>query len=63
MPLPTPPHPDPNSRTDLGEELGEMFDRCVRGYFASIDAEEWSDAFEYRKLIDYIHNLAERVAA
>jgi hypothetical protein len=61
--VPTPPHPDRNSRKDLGEELAEMFDRCVVGYYRSIDAEQWSDAFEYGKLIDYIHNLAERVAA
>jgi hypothetical protein len=40
-----------------------MFDRCVNGYYAALEAEEWGAAFEYRDLIDHIHQLAERVAA
>lgn len=40
-----------------------MFDRSVAGYYAAIDAEDWSGAFEWRLLIDKIHGLAEQVAA
>lgn len=63
MAMTEPPRPDRSSRLTVAQELSDMFDRCVAGYYASLDAEEWSAAFEYRELIDHIHNLAERVAA
>ena len=63
MAVTEPPRPDPSNRDSLAQELADMFDRCVIGYYASLDAEEWSAAFEYRELIEHIHNMAERVAA
>ena len=52
----------PSTRADLDEELGQMFDRAIAGYYWAIEAEEWSAAFEYRVLLDSIHLVAERVA-
>jgi hypothetical protein len=40
-----------------------MFDRAVSGYHWAIDREEWTAAWEYRELIDQIHDLAEKAAA
>lgn len=54
---------DPSTRTDLSEELGQMFDSAVAGYYAALDAEQWSAAFEFRVLIDDVYLLAERIAA
>ena len=62
MAVTEPPRPD-RSSSSLAQELSDMFDRCVIGYYASLDAEEWSAVFEYRELIDHIHDLSERAAA
>jgi hypothetical protein len=63
MAVTQPPPGDRSARLQVVEELGEMFNRCAVGYYACLDAEEWSAAFEYHLLIEQIHELAEKVAA
>lgn len=46
----------------IRDELSEAFNRAVANYYACVDMQDWSGAFEARVLIEHIHELEEQLA-